>query len=65
MFICLADEPPADFDEMAARLGPYIAPHNVRDTKVAFQKDIIEPATGSSRWRTTASATIAGPTIPS
>ena len=37
LFVCLADEPPADFDEMAARLGPYIAPHNIRGTKVAFQ----------------------------
>ena len=49
LFICLADEPPADFDEMAARLGPYIAPHNLRDTKVAFQKDIVEPG----NWKLT------------
>ncbi|MGE7413945.1 aromatic ring-hydroxylating oxygenase subunit alpha [Methylobacterium tarhaniae] len=49
LFICLADEPPADFDEMAVRLGPYIAPHNVRNTKVAFQKDIIEPG----NWKLT------------
>ncbi|HEV2545134.1 MAG TPA: aromatic ring-hydroxylating dioxygenase subunit alpha [Methylobacterium sp.] len=49
LFICLADEPPADFDEMAARLGPYIEPHNVRETKVAFQKDIIEPG----NWKLT------------
>lgn len=49
LFICLAEEAPSDFDEMAARLGPYIAPHNVRDTKVAFQKDIIEPG----NWKLT------------
>ena len=49
LFICLADEPPADFDEMAERLGPYIEPHNVRETKVAFQKDIIEPG----NWKLT------------
>ena len=49
LFICLADAPPADFDEMAAKLGPYIEPHNVRDTKVAFQKDIIEPG----NWKLT------------
>jgi Rieske 2Fe-2S family protein len=42
IFICLADEPPADFDEMAAAMGPYIAPHNVRDTKIAHQSDIVE-----------------------
>ncbi|MDV2985382.1 UNVERIFIED_CONTAM: aromatic ring-hydroxylating dioxygenase subunit alpha [Methylobacteriaceae bacterium AG10] len=49
LFICLADEPPADFDDMAARLGPYLEPHNVRETKVAFQKDIIEPG----NWKLT------------
>jgi Rieske 2Fe-2S family protein len=49
LFICLADEPPADFDEMAAKLGPYIAPHTIRDTKVAFQKDIVEPG----NWKLT------------
>ena len=30
IFICLAAEPPADFDEMAAAMAPYIAPHNIR-----------------------------------
>lgn len=49
LFVCLAAEPPADFDEMAARLGPYLEPHNLRDTKVAFQKDIIEPG----NWKLT------------
>lgn len=49
LFICLAEEPPADFDAMAARLGPYLEPHNVRNTKVAFQKDIIEPG----NWKLT------------
>ncbi|MFY9293060.1 MAG: aromatic ring-hydroxylating dioxygenase subunit alpha [Methylorubrum rhodinum] len=49
LFICLAEEAPSDFDEMAERLGPYIAPHNVRETKVAFQKDIIEPG----NWKLT------------
>lgn len=49
LFICLAEQPPSDFDEMAARLGPYIEPHNIRDTKVAFQKDIIEPG----NWKLT------------
>ena len=49
LFICLAETPPADFDEVAARLGPYIAPHNVRNTKVAFQSDIVEPG----NWKLT------------
>jgi Rieske 2Fe-2S family protein len=42
LFICLADEPPADIDEMAAKMGPYLAPHDVRNTKVAHQTDLIE-----------------------
>ena len=29
IFICLADEPPADIDEMARALEPYIAPHDI------------------------------------
>ncbi|GLK57260.1 Rieske 2Fe-2S family protein [Methylopila capsulata] len=49
LFVCLADEPPADFDEMARRMGPYIAPHNVRNTKVAHQHDLIEPG----NWKLT------------
>lgn len=49
LFVCLAAEPPADFDAMAARMAPYLAPHNVRNTKVAFQSDIIEPG----NWKLT------------
>ncbi|MCW4113543.1 aromatic ring-hydroxylating dioxygenase subunit alpha [Aurantimonas sp. MSK8Z-1] len=49
LFICLADEPPADFDEMARVMAPYIAPHNVRDTKIAYQHDLIEPG----NWKLT------------
>ncbi|MFM2404979.1 MAG: hypothetical protein RL223_2859 [Pseudomonadota bacterium] len=42
LFICLADEPPADFDEVAARMKPYLAPHRLNEAKVAAQVDIIE-----------------------
>ncbi len=49
LFICLADEPPADFDDMAAQMAPYIAPHNIRNTKVAYQHDLIEPG----NWKLT------------
>ena len=42
LFICLAKEAPADFDEMAAEIGPYVAPHDLRNTKIAHQSDIIE-----------------------
>jgi Rieske 2Fe-2S family protein len=49
LFVCLADEPPADFDAMAEQLGPYIAPHDVRSTKVVKEVDLIEPG----NWKLT------------
>ncbi len=42
IFVCLSDEPPEDFDDMAQRLRPYLSPHALKDTKVARQVDIIE-----------------------
>lgn len=49
VFICLADEPPADFDEVAARIEPYLAPHNLAKAKVATQIDLIE----NGNWKLT------------
>ncbi len=49
LFICLADEPPADFEVMAGLMTPYLAPHDLRNTKVAFEMDIIEPG----NWKLT------------
>ena len=40
--ICLAAEPPADFDDVAARLEPYLLPHRLGEAKVAASEDIIE-----------------------
>ncbi len=42
VFICLADEPPTDFDDVAARIEPYLAPYEMGRTKVAHQVDIME-----------------------
>lgn len=42
LFICLTDEPPADFDAMARALEPYIAPHDLRNCKIAKESDLIE-----------------------
>ncbi|MGE0300458.1 MAG: aromatic ring-hydroxylating dioxygenase subunit alpha, partial [Pseudonocardia sp.] len=42
VFICLAEEPPDDFDEVAARIEPYLAPYELGRTKVAHQTDMIE-----------------------
>lgn len=42
IFICLSDDPPSDFAEMADVTGPYLRVHDPRRTKVAAQADIIE-----------------------
>ncbi|MHC5260469.1 aromatic ring-hydroxylating oxygenase subunit alpha [Streptomyces sp. UC4497] len=42
VFLSLAPEPPADFDEFAARVEPYLAPHNLARAKVARQIDLVE-----------------------
>lgn len=42
IFICLAETPPEDFEQMAKEMTPYIAPHRLADCKVAAQVDIIE-----------------------
>ncbi|GAA4283508.1 aromatic ring-hydroxylating dioxygenase subunit alpha [Brevibacterium daeguense] len=47
VFICLAAEPPDDVDDMAERIAPYISPHALERTKVAFQEDLIE----HSNWK--------------
>jgi len=49
VFICLADEPPADFDDVAARVEPYLAPYELSRTKVAHQVDIVE----AGNWKLT------------
>ncbi|MCX7276062.1 MAG: aromatic ring-hydroxylating dioxygenase subunit alpha [Burkholderiales bacterium] len=42
IFICLAENPPEDFEQMAAEMTPYLAPHRLQDCKVAAQVDIVE-----------------------
>ena len=42
VFVCLADEPPDDFDEVAAVIEPYLTPYRLADAKVAHQIDIVE-----------------------
>ncbi|WP_137121143.1 aromatic ring-hydroxylating oxygenase subunit alpha [Segeticoccus rhizosphaerae] len=43
IYLCLADDPPADFDEVIPRIEPYLAPHRLEHTKVAAQVDLVEP----------------------
>ena len=49
IFICLSDNPPADFADMKKAMEPYIAPHRLADCKVALQEDIIE----NGNWKLT------------
>jgi len=49
LFICLADQPPTDFDVLRAKMAPYLAPHKLPDCKVAKQVDIIE----EGNWKLT------------
>lgn len=42
LFVCLADDPPADFGEVAARIEPYLLPHRLRGAKVAARTDLVE-----------------------
>lgn len=42
IFVCTAAQPPEDFDEVAEILRPYVEPHELGATKVAYQQDIVE-----------------------
>ncbi len=49
IFICLADNPPKDFEAMRQKMEPYIAPHRLVDCKIAWQEDIVE----QGNWKLT------------
>ncbi|MFV0434927.1 MAG: aromatic ring-hydroxylating oxygenase subunit alpha [Leucobacter sp.] len=42
VFVSLAAEPPTDFDDVIPLIEPYLAPHDISKTKVAYQQNIIE-----------------------
>ncbi|WP_125565720.1 aromatic ring-hydroxylating oxygenase subunit alpha [Nocardioides baekrokdamisoli] len=42
IFVCLAPEPPTDFDDVIPLIEPYLAPHDIARTKVAYQQTIVE-----------------------
>ena len=44
VFISLSDDPPSDFDDVVARVSPYLLPHQLHRTKVAAQYDLVEEA---------------------
>jgi glycine betaine catabolism A len=49
LFVCLADTPPADFEDMRREMEPYIAPHEIKNCKVAYEEDLIE----NGNWKFT------------
>jgi len=42
LFVCVGENPPADFEELTARVTPYLSKHELSRTKVAKQTDLIE-----------------------
>lgn len=42
IFICLAQDAPQDFEQMAQQMAPYLEPHRLAQCKVAAQHDLIE-----------------------
>jgi len=42
LFLCLAPEAAPGFDAMAEVMEPYLSPHNLRNTKIAHQTDLVE-----------------------
>lgn len=49
IFVCLAEEPPADIEEMARAMEPYLAPHDLANCKVAHVAELVE----EGNWKLT------------
>lgn len=49
IYICLADNPPEDIDNLEAVMLPRLAPYDIRNAKVAHQVDVIE----QGNWKLT------------
>ncbi|WP_175856453.1 aromatic ring-hydroxylating dioxygenase subunit alpha [Burkholderia anthina] len=42
VFVCFADEPPADIAHLEETMGPRFAPYALQNTKIAFESEIVE-----------------------
>jgi Rieske 2Fe-2S family protein len=42
IYACLSDNPPADIDRLEEVMTERLAPYDIRNTKVAFQADVVE-----------------------
>ena len=49
IYVCLADEAP-DFNSFRTLVEPYLAPHNIKEAKVAFESSIIEKGNWKLVW---------------
>jgi Rieske 2Fe-2S family protein len=49
IYVCVADEAP-DFGAFRNLVEPYLAPHNIKDAKVAFESSIIEKGNWKLVW---------------
>ena len=49
VYVCLAGQAP-DFDTFAALAGPYLAPHDLANAKVAFESTIVEQGNWKLVW---------------
>jgi len=49
LFVCLSERPPEDMAAMEAAMTPYLAPHDLLNTKVAHAADLIE----NCNWKLT------------
>jgi len=49
LFICLAEEAPADIEAMAAAMEPYLTPHDLPNCKIVHTSDLIE----EGNWKLT------------
>ncbi|HEY2682731.1 MAG TPA: aromatic ring-hydroxylating dioxygenase subunit alpha [Steroidobacteraceae bacterium] len=49
LFVCLAREAP-DFEAFARQAEPYLKPHRLKDTKVAYESTIVEHANWKLVW---------------
>jgi Rieske 2Fe-2S family protein len=49
LYACLCDDPPTDIEDLAEIMEPRLAPYDLRNTKVAYQTDLIE----KGNWKLT------------
>ncbi|MBB4094126.1 aromatic ring-hydroxylating dioxygenase subunit alpha [Ochrobactrum pecoris] len=49
IYVCVAEEAP-DFNSFRNLVEPYLAPHNIKDAKVAFESSIIEKGNWKLVW---------------